>query len=134
MLDSRCPEAVRGELHTAVADLAGVAAWMSFDGLAHNDSRRLFRVAVGCLGEYDWHLRAMLLCDMARQEIWCGDPDTGPDVRGDGAGAGGSPHSHRAGDGQYRPGPPPAAPMEVQLSCSASPMMMPSGPRRKQSR
>src|SRR2546423_11207682 len=61
MLDSRCPEAVRGELHTAVADLAGVAAWMSFDGLAHHDSRRLFRVAVGCLGEYDWHLRAMLL-------------------------------------------------------------------------
>src|SRR2546421_2735575 len=53
------------------------------------------------------------MCDMARQEIWCGDPDTGPDVRGDGAGAGGSPHSHRAGDGQYRPGPPPAAPMEV---------------------
>src|ERR687898_738682 len=85
----------------------GVGAWMSFDGLAHNDSRRLFRVAVGCLGEYDWHLRAMLLCDMARQEIWCGDPDTGPGVRGDGAGAGGSPHSHRAGDGQYRPGPPP---------------------------
>src|SRR5437763_2591702 len=42
-----------------------------------------------------------------------GDPDTGPDVRGDGAGAGGSPRSHRAGDGQYRPGPPPAAPMEV---------------------
>src|SRR5437016_2294744 len=29
------------------------------------------------------------------------------------AGAGGSPHSHRAGDGQYRPGPPPAAPIEV---------------------
>jgi hypothetical protein len=63
-----------GHLHvvdgaTEVADLAGVAAWMSFDGLAHNDSRRLFRVAVGCLGEYDWHLRAMLLCDMARQEI-----------------------------------------------------------------
>jgi hypothetical protein len=50
--------------------MAGVAAWMSFDGLAHNHSRRLFRVAVGCLGEYDWHLRAMLLCDMARQEIW----------------------------------------------------------------
>src|ERR671922_2154869 len=61
----------------------------------------------------DCLLRAMLLCDMARQEIWCGDPDTGPDVRGDGAGAGGSPHNHRAGDGQYRPGPPRAAPMEV---------------------
>src|SRR5215211_2756803 len=57
--------------------------------------------------------RAMLLCHMARQEIWCGDPDTGPDVRGDGAGAGGSARSHRAGDGHYRPGPPPAAPMEV---------------------
>ena len=49
MLDSRCPEAVRGELHTAVAELAGVAAWMSFDGLAHNDLRRLLRVAGGCL-------------------------------------------------------------------------------------
>jgi hypothetical protein len=52
---------------TQVADLAGVAAWMSFDELAHNDSRRLFRVAVGCLGEDNWHLRAMLLCDMARR-------------------------------------------------------------------
>jgi hypothetical protein len=31
---------------------------MSFDGLAHNDSRRLFRVAVGCLGEYDWQVHA----------------------------------------------------------------------------
>src|SRR5205823_7902602 len=61
------------------------------------------------------------VCDMARQEIWCGDPDTGPNVRGDGAGAGGSPHSHRAGDGQYRPGPPPAAPMEV----SAEPLGQP---------
>lgn len=35
-----------------------------------------------------------------------GDPDTGPDVRGDGAGASGSPHDHRAGDGRYRPGRP----------------------------
>jgi hypothetical protein len=33
-----------------------------------------------------------------------------------------------------RPGLPPAAPMELQLSCSDSPMMMPSGPRTKQSR
>src|SRR2546430_9339849 len=48
-----------------------------------------------------------------RDAAYCGDPDTGPDVGGDGASAGGSPHSHRAGDGQYRPGPPPAAPMEV---------------------
>jgi len=74
------------ELNTAVADLAGVAAWMSFDGLAHNDSRRLFRVAVGCSGEYDWHLRAVLLAIWPARR-WCGDPDTGPDVRGDGAGA-----------------------------------------------
>ena len=43
---------------------------MSFDGLADNDSRRLFRIAFGCWGEYDWHLRALLPCDMARQEIW----------------------------------------------------------------
>ena len=134
MLDSRCPEAVRGELHTAVADLAGVAAWMSFDGLAHNDSRRLFRVAVGCLGEYDWHLRATLLCDMARQEIWCGDPDTGPDVlemalvRADRLTA-----TERAMASTVR-GRPRPHPWWIQLSCSASPMMMPSGPRMKQSR
>src|SRR3712207_1544763 len=107
---------------------------MSFDGLAHNDSRRLFRGGVGCLGEYDWHLRAMLLCDMARQEVWCGDPDTGPDVRGDGAGAGGSPPAaERAMDSTVR-GRPRPHPWRFQLSCSASPMMMPSGPRRKQSR
>src|SRR2546421_1948364 len=48
-----------------------------------------------------------------RDAAYCGDPDTGPDVGGDGASAGESPHSHRAGDGQYRPGPPPSAPMEV---------------------
>ena len=67
----RRPECVAGAPDCSGSQMmAGVAAWMSFDGLAHNDSRRLFRVAVGCLGEYDWHLRAMLLCDMARKEIW----------------------------------------------------------------
>ena len=135
MLDSRCPEAVRGELHTAVADLAGVAAWMSFDGLAHNDSRRLFRVAVGCLGEYDWHLRAMLLCDMARQEM-CGAAIRTLAltyvemalVRADRLTA-----TERAMASTVR-GRPRPHPWRFQLSCSASPMMMPSGPRRKQSR
>ena len=65
------------------------------------------RARVGLLNRLTpfWHLRAMLLCDMARQEIWYGDPD--------------SPRPH---------------PWRFQLSCSASPMMMPSGPRRKQSR
>jgi hypothetical protein len=53
MLDSRCPEAGTWRLHTAVADLAGCSGVMSFDGLADNDSRRLFGVAVGRLGEYD---------------------------------------------------------------------------------
>ena len=107
---------------------------MSFDGLAQNDSRRLLRVAVGCLGEYDWHLRAMLLCDMARQEIWCGDPDTGLTyvkmalVRADRLTA-----TERAMASTVR-GRPRPHPWRFQLSCSASPMMMPSGPRRKQSR
>ena len=112
----------------------GVAAWMSFDGLAHNDSRRLFRVAVGCLGEYDWHLRAMLLCDWpARRSgaairtlaltyvemalVW---PDR-------------LTATERAMASAVR-GRPRPHPWRFQLSCSASPRMMPSGPRRKQSR
>src|SRR5438132_2813563 len=49
----------------------------------------------------------------ALQENVSGDPSNGRVVRGEGAGAGGSPARHRPCDGQYRPGPPPAAPMEV---------------------
>jgi hypothetical protein len=78
MLDSRCPEAVRCELHTAVADLA------------------LMHVEVALV-------RADRLTATERA---------------------------MAGTVWGRP----AHPWRFQLSVSASPMMMPSGPRRKQSR
>jgi hypothetical protein len=36
----------------------------------------MFSFALACAEESkDWHLRAMLLSSMARQEVWCGNPD-----------------------------------------------------------
>jgi hypothetical protein len=53
-----------------VLDVAGAfGGWRTRSWTACARQQRLFRVAVGCLGEYDWHLRAMLLCVIARQEI-----------------------------------------------------------------
>jgi hypothetical protein len=134
VLDSRCPEAVRGELHTAVADLAGVAAWMSFDGsptTIHGGCFGLRSAAwVSTTGIYGqcccaiWPARrsgaairtlALTYVELAR-------------VRADRLTA-----TERAMASTVR-GPPRPHPWRFQLSCSASPMMMPSGPRRKQSR
>jgi hypothetical protein len=51
---------------------------MAFDAFAHEDARRIFRFALKCAEESgDWHLRAKVLSSMARQAIWCGDPDAG---------------------------------------------------------
>jgi hypothetical protein len=69
---------LRGELHSAVGFLAHTAAFMAFDSYAHEDARQMFRFALVCAEESgDWHLRAKILSSMARQAIWCGDPDTG---------------------------------------------------------
>ena len=107
---------------------------MSFDGLAHNDSRRLFRVAVGCSGEYDWHLRAVLLAIWPARRSGAAIRTLALTyvemalVRADRLTA-----TERAMASTVR-GRPRPHPWRFQLSCSASPMMMPSGPRRKQSR
>lgn len=78
LLEARCAERRRGELFGAVGDLADVAAFMAFDACAHDDARRLFDFALGCAEESgDWHLRAKVLSNMARQAIRCGDPDGG---------------------------------------------------------
>jgi hypothetical protein len=78
MLDSRCPEKLRGELFSAVGFLGHVSAMMAFDAYAHDDARRMFRFAQACADEADdWNLRAKTLSSMARQAIWCGDPDQG---------------------------------------------------------
>ncbi|GAA1596451.1 helix-turn-helix transcriptional regulator [Kribbella hippodromi] len=78
MLDSRCPENLRGELFSSVGFLGHVCAMMAFDAYAHDDARRMFRFTQACADEAgDWNLRAKTLSSIARQAIWCGDPDEG---------------------------------------------------------
>lgn len=75
---ARCPDRLRSELFGAVGWLSHTCAFMAFDAHAHDDARRLFRLALSCVEEAgDWHLRAKVLSSMARQAIWCGDADTG---------------------------------------------------------
>ncbi len=78
LLNARCSERVRADLFSAVGFLAHVTGFMAFDAYAHDDARRMFRFALHCAEESgDWHLRAKVLSSMARQAIWCGDPDAG---------------------------------------------------------
>jgi transcriptional regulator with XRE-family HTH domain len=78
LLNARCPERLRGELYSAVGFLSHTSGFMAFDAYAHNDARRMFRVALACAEECeDCHLRAKVLSSVARQAIWCGDPDSG---------------------------------------------------------
>ncbi|MET8004270.1 hypothetical protein [Nonomuraea glycinis] len=75
---ARCPSALHDHLYAAVGWLSQVAAAMAFDAYAHDDARKLFRLALTCAEEAgDWHLRAKVLSSMARQAIWCGDADNG---------------------------------------------------------
>jgi hypothetical protein len=78
LLNARCSERVRADLFSAVGVLARITGFMAFDACAHDDARRMFRFALQCAEEAgDWHLRALVLSCMARQAIWCGDPDAG---------------------------------------------------------
>ncbi|MFZ2119156.1 MAG: XRE family transcriptional regulator [Pseudonocardiaceae bacterium] len=78
LLNARCSDRVRTDLFSAVGYLAHVTGFMAFDAYAHDDARRMFRFSLQCAEESgDWHLRAKVLSSMARQAIWCGDPDTG---------------------------------------------------------
>ncbi|MBP2325360.1 hypothetical protein JOF56_005745 [Kibdelosporangium banguiense] len=78
LLGARCPERLRSELYSSVGYLGNTAAFMAFDAYAHEDARKMFRLALACAEEAgDWHLRAKVLSSMARQAIWCGDPDNG---------------------------------------------------------
>ncbi|MEU5905172.1 hypothetical protein [Micromonospora sp. NPDC047527] len=78
LLRRPCPPKLRGDLHTAMAQLAGVVAFMLFDAYDHDAARRKFTFALQCaeVGG-NWHQRALLLSYMARQAIWCGQPDDG---------------------------------------------------------
>jgi hypothetical protein len=78
LLHADCPEHLRPELFAAVAGLSSVAGFMAFDANAQADARRAFRFGLACAEQAnDWHLRARLLSDMARQSIWLGQPDEG---------------------------------------------------------
>ena len=78
LLMARCADRHRRDLYTAVGFLGHTAGFMAFDAYAHDDARNMFRFALACAEEAaDWHLRAKILSSMARQAIWCGDPDTG---------------------------------------------------------
>jgi hypothetical protein len=78
LLNARCSDRLRNDLYSAVGYLGHTAGFMAFDAYAHDDARRMFQFALACAEEAtDWHLRAKVLSSMARQAIWCGDPDGG---------------------------------------------------------
>ncbi|GLZ38188.1 XRE family transcriptional regulator [Actinokineospora sp. NBRC 105648] len=78
LLGARAVPEVRSELFSAVGYFSHVAGFMAFDAYAHDDARRMFQLALSCAEEAgDWHWRAKILSSLARQAIWCGDPDTG---------------------------------------------------------
>ncbi|MFI6367626.1 XRE family transcriptional regulator [Nocardia sp. NPDC050630] len=78
LLNARCAEKYRADLQSAVGFLGHTAGFMAFDAYAHGDARSMFRLAWTCAEEAgDWHLRGKVLSSMARQAIWCGDPDAG---------------------------------------------------------
>ncbi|MGH3940397.1 MAG: hypothetical protein ACRDTG_17530 [Pseudonocardiaceae bacterium] len=77
LLNTHYPESLRGELLTAVGSFAETVGYMAYDDFAHEDARRAYSFALACAEEAgDWHLRAQVLCSMAEQTSWCGDPDT----------------------------------------------------------
>ncbi|WP_432420688.1 XRE family transcriptional regulator [Nocardia farcinica] len=78
LLSAGGSDEIRAELFSAVGFLGHTAAWMAFDAFAHDDARRMLNLALRCAEQArDAHLRAEVLSRMARQAIWCGDPDTG---------------------------------------------------------
>ncbi len=78
LLGANCAEKYRTELHSAVGFLGHTAGFMAFDAYAHADARSMFQLGLTCAEEVgDWHLRGKVLSSMARQAIWCGNPDEG---------------------------------------------------------
>ena len=66
LLDVKCPDHLRPELHSAVGDLAQTAGYTALDANAHEQARQVFRFALGCAEQAkDWALRADVLDSMA---------------------------------------------------------------------
>ncbi|PZG16540.1 hypothetical protein C1I95_17245 [Micromonospora craterilacus] len=78
LLERPCPPSLKADLHAVMAQLAGVVAFMLFDAYEHASARKRFTFALQCaeIGGH-WQHRATLLANMARQAIWCGQPEDG---------------------------------------------------------
>lgn len=78
LLNADYSERLGRDLFAAVAELGGVAGFMAFDAYAHADAKKAFMFSLICAEESgNWHLRASILSMLARQAIWCGEPDNG---------------------------------------------------------
>ncbi|MGY0234114.1 helix-turn-helix domain-containing protein [Longispora urticae] len=76
--DAHCSPALRPRLDAAVGSLASVIAFVAFDSGDGPFAEGAYQAARICAEESgDWHLRAIVLADMARRSIFIGDPDTG---------------------------------------------------------
>jgi hypothetical protein len=76
LLHAECPEALRPDLFSAVAQLAGRAGFMAYDALAHDDARRAFDFALACAEQSgDQHQRARTHQMLAQQALFLGRPD-----------------------------------------------------------
>jgi transcriptional regulator with XRE-family HTH domain len=78
LLECACPSTLRYDLFSTVGRLGIVVGASAFDAYAHDDARRFFTFATACAEEADdWHLRAKAQSFLARQAVWCGEPDKG---------------------------------------------------------
>jgi transcriptional regulator with XRE-family HTH domain len=74
MLDASCTPAVRLDLEAAVALLADLAGWVTFDCGRHESARQLFLLGLHAAHESgDPGVRAFVVCGLARQEIHTGN-------------------------------------------------------------
>ncbi len=48
LLNATCPDHLRSELYSSVSLLSLVAGFLSFDTCAHDDTERLFKLALAC--------------------------------------------------------------------------------------
>lgn len=77
--DAECSEQVRADLLLATADLALIAAWMTYDVEQHEDARRLWMIALNNARQANHplstDLTVYLLQEMAHQALHIGRPD-----------------------------------------------------------
>ncbi|GAB3209151.1 hypothetical protein GCM10027294_22390 [Marinactinospora endophytica] len=78
LLHTRVPAGLREDAFSAVAQLANVSGFLAFDAYLHDEAHQRFTWALRTAEEVgDWHLRAKVLSNRARQAIWRNRPDDG---------------------------------------------------------